>query len=116
MLKEKLVRTSVDDIPEKSKCSSKVCETALGGVETSHRVGEHVVTTATCNNSASSSSVEVWDEEIVLRHIKECRCTCNHMGYGNYLDWSEVSKQSLHLFIRRYLTAYSVSVVFNLVL
>lgn len=28
----------------------------------------------------------LWDEDIV-RHIKDCRCTCNHMGYGNYQDW-----------------------------
>ena len=93
-LKDKFVRTSVDDVQEKSKCSSKVCESALSGVETNNRVREHVVTTAACNNSTSTSSTEVWDEEIVLRHIKECRCTCNHMGYGNYLDWSEVSRLS----------------------
>ena len=41
--------------------------------------------------SSSSSSGELWDEDMLLRHIRECRCTCNHMGYGNYLDWIEVS-------------------------
>lgn len=109
-LKDKFVRTSVD-VPEKSKCSSKVCESALSGVESKNRVREHVVTTTACNNSTSTSSTEVWDEEIVLRHIKECRCTCNHMGYGNYLDWSEVSRQSLY-FIPRNLTAYFLNRMF----
>jgi hypothetical protein len=104
-LKEKFVRTSVDHVQEKSKCYSKVCESALSGVETNNRVREHVVTTSACNNSTGTSSTEVWDEEIVLRHIKECRCTCNHMGYGNYLDWSEVSRQNCH-FIPRNFTAY----------
>jgi hypothetical protein len=91
LLSEKFVRTSDSAATEKQKCSSKVCETALSEVETSSRLRKHVSTTGSCNNSASSSSGELWDEEILLRHIKECRCTCNHMGYGNYLDWSEVS-------------------------
>jgi len=103
---DKFVRTSVDDVQEKSKCSSKVCESALSGVETNKLVREHVVTTGGCNNSTSTSSTEVWDEEIVLRHIKECRCTCNHMGYGNYLDWNEVSRQIFH-FIPINSTAYN---------
>ena len=115
MLRDKFMRTSVDDVPENSKCSSKVCETALSGVETSNRVRGHV-TTAICNNTASSSSAEVWDEEIVLRHIKECRCTCNHMGYGNYLDWSEVSRQSLQFIMPRNFTAYLVNRIFIRVL
>lgn len=87
LLSEKFVRTG----DEKQKCSSKVCETALSGAETKNRLRQHVPTTGSCNNSTSSSSGELWDEEILLRHIKECRCTCNHMGYGNYLDWNEVS-------------------------
>ncbi|KAJ9592497.1 hypothetical protein L9F63_015814 [Diploptera punctata] len=45
------------------------------------------------DTSTSSSSGELWDEDMLLRHIKECRCTCNHMGYGNYLDWIEVSQR-----------------------
>lgn len=99
-LKGKLVRTSVD-VPEKGRCSSKVCESALSGVETNKRVRQHLVTTTACNNSTSTSSTEVWDEEIVLRHIKECRCTCNHMGYGNYLDWSEVSRQNFTFYTNK---------------
>lgn len=102
LLSEKFVRT--DD--EKQKCSSKVCETALSGAETKNRLRQHVPTTGSCNNSTSSSSGELWDEEILLRHIKECRCTCNHMGYGNYLDWNEVStKKCKRLFCT--LLAYS---------
>jgi hypothetical protein len=104
-LKDKFVRTSVNDVPEKKRCSSKVCESVLSGVESNKQLREHAVTTAVCNNVTSTSSTEVWDEEIVLRHIKECRCTCNHMGYGNYLDWNEVSRRSLH-FIPSNLTAY----------
>jgi hypothetical protein len=115
LLSEKFVRTSVDDVTQKNKCSSKVCETALSGVETNSRVRQHVVVTAGCNNSTSSSSAEVWDEEILLRHIKECRCTCNHMGYGNYLDWSEVSRQRLR-YILRQLIAYFVNRIFIQVL
>jgi hypothetical protein len=92
LLNEKFVRTSDDAVAEKQKCSSKVCETALSGVETSNRLRrQHVAAAGSCTNSTSSSSGELWDEEILLRHIKECRCTCNHMGYGNYMDWSEVS-------------------------
>jgi hypothetical protein len=87
LLRETLVRTS----DEKQKCSSKICETALSGAETKSTLRQSVPTTGSCNNSTSSSSGEVWDEEILLRHIEECRCTCNHMGYGNYLDWDEVS-------------------------
>lgn len=29
-------------------------------------------------------------EELELdmrRHIQACACTCNHMGYGNYMDY-----------------------------
>jgi hypothetical protein len=95
LLKEKFVRTIDTTVKEKLKCSSKLCETALSGVETSNRLHQHVATAGSCTNSTSSSSGELWDEEILLRHIKECRCTCNHMGYGNYLDWSEVSAATL---------------------
>lgn len=29
-----------------------------------------------------------WDVELELRqHIQTCACTCNHMGYGNYMDY-----------------------------
>jgi hypothetical protein len=87
LLSEKFVRTS----SEKQKCSSKVCETELSGAEIKNRLRQHVPAAGSCNNSTSSGSGELWEEEILLRHIKECRCTCNHMGYGNYLDWSEVS-------------------------
>ncbi|XP_047002669.1 dipeptidase 1-like [Schistocerca americana] len=42
---------------------------------------------------------EPWeeDEEMVLKHIRDCRCACNHLGYGNYLDlandrdWTKVT-------------------------
>jgi hypothetical protein len=93
LLSEKFIRTSDDDdvTGKQKKCSSKICETVLSGAQTNSQLHQHVVTTGSCNNSTSSSSGELWDEEILLRHIKECRCTCNHMGYGNYLDWSEVS-------------------------
>jgi hypothetical protein len=95
VLSEKLVRTS----SEKLKCSSKVCETELSGAELKNRLRQQVTTAGSCNNSTSSGSGELWEEEILLRHIKECRCTCNHMGYGNYLDWSEVSAETA--FVRR---------------
>lgn len=32
----------------------------------------------------------VCGEEVELdmrRHIQACACTCNHMGYGNYMDY-----------------------------
>lgn len=29
-----------------------------------------------------------WEVELELRqHIQTCACTCNHMGYGNYMDY-----------------------------
>lgn len=29
-----------------------------------------------------------WDLELELRrHIETCACTCDHMGYGNYMDY-----------------------------
>ncbi|PSN45616.1 hypothetical protein C0J52_16985 [Blattella germanica] len=92
LLTEKFVRSSDDDV--KQKCTSKICETALIGVESKGHARQHVNTSGSCNNSTSSSSGELWDEEILLRHIRECKCTCNHMGYGNYLDWIEVTKFS----------------------
>ncbi|XP_068084434.1 dipeptidase 1 [Anabrus simplex] len=73
---EKLLPSSDEDgFITLEKCS-KLCESGS------------VCVTST-GGSYSSSSSDLWDEEIVLRHIKECRCTCNHMGYGNYLDWKE---------------------------
>ncbi|CAF4822320.1 unnamed protein product [Pieris macdunnoughi] len=29
-----------------------------------------------------------WEIELELRrHIESCACTCDHMGYGNYMDY-----------------------------
>ncbi|KAK6630830.1 hypothetical protein RUM44_003000 [Polyplax serrata] len=29
-----------------------------------------------------------WDIDVDIRqHIQQCTCTCNHMGYGNYMDY-----------------------------
>lgn len=29
-----------------------------------------------------------WELELELRrHIENCACTCDHMGYGNYMDY-----------------------------
>lgn len=29
-----------------------------------------------------------WEIELELRrHIETCQCTCDHMGYGNYMDY-----------------------------
>lgn len=41
----------------------------------------------------------VCGEEVELdmrRHIQACACTCNHMGYGNYMDY-QVRSLSLSL-------------------
>lgn len=38
----------------------------------------------------SSTSSPVTDENVDLElqdHIKHCSCSCNHMGYGNYMDY-----------------------------
>lgn len=37
-----------------------------------------------------ANSRGVCGEEVELdmrRHIQACACTCNHMGYGNYMDY-----------------------------
>lgn len=35
-----------------------------------------------------------WDIDVDIRqHIQQCTCTCNHMGYGNYMDY-QVSQQN----------------------
>lgn len=37
-----------------------------------------------------ATSRGVCGEEVELdmrRHIQACACTCNHMGYGNYMDY-----------------------------
>ncbi|KAL0271010.1 UNVERIFIED_CONTAM: hypothetical protein PYX00_008256 [Menopon gallinae] len=31
-----------------------------------------------------------WDIDVDIRqHIQQCTCTCNHMGYGNFMDYQE---------------------------
>lgn len=43
-----------------------------------------------------ATSRGVCGEEVELdmrRHIQACACTCNHMGYGNYMDY-QVSRFS----------------------
>lgn len=48
--------------------------------------------------ATTSAEDDEWEEEMVLRHIQECRCTCNHMGYGNFMDgWDKVSFYLLQL-------------------
>lgn len=33
-----------------------------------------------------------WELELELRqHIETCACTCDHMGYGNYMDYHQVA-------------------------
>jgi hypothetical protein len=44
--------------------------------------------------SGSSGATTEWDVEMDIReHIQQCSCTCNHMGYGNFMDY-QVSKQN----------------------
>ncbi|KAJ9591028.1 hypothetical protein L9F63_027764, partial [Diploptera punctata] len=50
-----------------------------------------------CNNSepclrriGEQCSSREWDIEMDIReHIQQCSCTCNHMGYGNYMDYQQ---------------------------
>jgi len=43
-------------------------------------------------DSNSSSSWDLAEVEIDMRrHIQQCSCTCNHMGFGNYMDYPPVS-------------------------
>lgn len=29
-----------------------------------------------------------WDVDVDLqKHLQQCSCECNHMGYGNYMDY-----------------------------
>lgn len=42
-----------------------------------------------------ATSRGVCGEEVELdmrRHIQACACTCNHMGYGNYMDYQVSQK------------------------
>lgn len=37
-----------------------------------------------------------WDIDVDIRqHIQQCTCTCNHMGYGNYMDY-QVSRNFVY--------------------
>ena len=39
-----------------------------------------------------------WNIDLDIRqHIQQCTCTCNHMGYGNYMDY-QVRSISHHFF------------------
>ncbi|XP_065348601.1 dipeptidase 1-like isoform X1 [Cloeon dipterum] len=39
-------------------------------------------------DSNSSSSWDLAEVEMDMRrHIQQCSCTCNHMGFGNYMDY-----------------------------
>lgn len=31
-------------------------------------------------------------------HIKHCSCTCNHMGYGNFMDYQVSCKNEMNVF------------------
>jgi hypothetical protein len=38
--------------------------------------------------SGNSGVPAEWDVEMDIReHIQQCSCTCNHMGYGNFMDY-----------------------------
>ncbi|KAJ9579658.1 hypothetical protein L9F63_004681 [Diploptera punctata] len=38
--------------------------------------------------SGNNAAPGEWDIEMDIReHIQQCSCTCNHMGYGNYMDY-----------------------------
>lgn len=40
--------------------------------------------------SASPNPAD-WPPPInIHEHIQRCTCTCDHMGYGNYLDYAQV--------------------------
>lgn len=48
-------------------------------------------------SGASTATNDVMDIELE-DHIKHCSCTCNHMGYGNFMDY-QVSRSYETLFI-----------------
>ena len=43
------------------------------------------------------SNVTDWPPPLnIHEHISRCTCTCDHMGYGNYLDY-QVSRVRTHI-------------------
>ncbi|XP_046431259.1 dipeptidase 1-like isoform X1 [Neodiprion fabricii] len=74
-----------------SRCPSRVgYEDTLGSYieQTDPRMYR---TTANCIKDTTSATTKgVCGEEVesnMQRHVEGCPCTCNHMGYGNYMDY-----------------------------
>ncbi|XP_037956136.1 uncharacterized protein LOC119685821 [Teleopsis dalmanni] len=51
-----------------------------------HHVAAMLCQDITSNNSSSNSPPNAIDDELE-QHIKHCSCSCNHMGYGNSMDY-----------------------------
>ncbi|XP_048511448.1 dipeptidase 1-like [Athalia rosae] len=74
-----------------SRCPSRLGYEDTGGSyidQTDHRM---YCTGGNCMKDTMSVTARgVCGEEVELdmrRHIQACACTCNHMGYGNYMDY-----------------------------
>ncbi|XP_032458113.1 dipeptidase 1 isoform X2 [Nasonia vitripennis] len=83
-----------------SRCTSRLGNPSLGGGynETNSGCLDHSEPRMYCTSNycmadtmmATAMTHGICSEELELdmrRHIQACACTCNHMGYGNYMDY-----------------------------
>jgi hypothetical protein len=82
-----MARWVAGDMPQADFCPSKEggprCCSAMDYLPRAHEFE---------TDSNSSSSWDLAEVEIDMRrHIQQCSCTCNHMGFGNYMDYPPVS-------------------------
>lgn len=62
------------------------CRSFCGGGSDQHHHGSGASSPIASAASATAATDENMDFEL-QDHIKHCSCSCNHMGYGNYMDY-----------------------------
>lgn len=74
-----------------SRCASGLGYDDTGGGYLDQTDPRMYCTSGYCmGDTMMAASRGVCGEEVELdmrRHIQACACTCNHMGYGNYMDY-----------------------------
>lgn len=82
-----------------SRCASGLGYDDTGGGYLDQSDPRMYCTSGYCmGDTMMAASRGVCGEEVELdmrRHIQACACTCNHMGYGNYMDYQVIRQFAL---------------------
>lgn len=70
------------------------CRSFCGGGSGSDNDHHHGSSTSSPVATAASATASDENMDFELQdHIKHCSCSCNHMGYGNYMDYQVQRKE-----------------------